>query len=122
MTWTVFEHQYGDNETDDDSPGRGGYKYVLFEGTIEVALWWWTWTYGEYPERGVMPDPHDDPAWLEKAWSVEKMSKKAARRAPGEKTLDKGGVGVPYTETFTWDELRGRLDVKVVEREDFEDG
>lgn len=116
MTYTVFKHQHGENETDDYAPGRGGYKYVLVPAPPEEAVVWWEdefdtdpteWRPGEYPEvEGG------------EAWSVsEALTDEKARAHCGEMELDQGGIGVPMKRYYTWDELKGRLDVWVVEDE-----
>lgn len=110
MTWTVFEHHVGRNETTDEAPGRGGYKYVLFDGPIEEALWWWTWHYSSDPQRRCSYPEHTG----EPVWKIETMSEEGARHVVGEKTVMEGGVGVEETEPYTWSELNGRLDVNVV--------
>lgn len=115
MTWTVFEHQHGDNETTDDAPGRGGYKYVLVPVDAETAVEWWLDEYDADPTREVTPSPRDDPAWFERTWDVsDHVSPDTARGRCGELELKTGGIGSPMTRKYTWAELNGRLDVRVV--------
>jgi hypothetical protein len=115
MTWTVFEHQFGDNETVEDAPGRGGYKYVFVPMPAPQAVEWWRDEYDEDPKREVMPDPHDDAAWMEEAWTLSQyQDDEEARTACGEMELDQGGIGSPMRRAYTWSELRGRLDVRIV--------
>lgn len=111
MTWTVFEHQTGLNETDDDAPGRGGYKYVLVPLDSERATEWWVDEYGADPHRY-----HSYPETeMRHIWSVEQYENPGdARAVCGEMVLDEGGIGVPKHRLYTWAELNGRLDVRVV--------
>lgn len=112
MVWTVLEHQYGDNETTDDAPGRGGYKYVLVPVGAVDAVEWWLDEYGRDPGRLA---PHED----ENAWHIsEHDSPKSARARCGELELNTGGIGSPMTRKYTWAELNGRLDCRVVTAEE----
>ena len=118
MTYTVFEHNKGDNETDDLAPGRGGYSKVLVSLPPEEAVLWWEDRFGQEPDRIAMPYPESEP---EEAWQVsEAFTEEEARKHCGELTMDEGGIGVPMTRYYTWDELRGRLDVWVVDEVDDE--
>jgi hypothetical protein len=115
MTYTVFEYQgHGDNETDDLAPGRGGYKYVLVNEPPEEAVLWWEDTFGQDPTEwrpGEYPETDGG-----EAWDVsEALTEEQARAHCGELELEAGGIGVPMKRKYTWDELRGRLDVWVVQ-------
>jgi hypothetical protein len=112
MTWTVFEHQVGRNETDDDAPGRGGYKYVLVPLDAESATAWWTKEYGEDPSR---PPSYPEYGVDDHTWTAAQVDEPDDVRAQcGVVEVDGGGIGVPKTRLYTWNELRGRLDVRVV--------
>lgn len=111
MTWTVFEHNVGENETTDNAPGWGGYKYVLVPLGVERAVPWWEDTFGKDPTRLTRWPEYD----TEDAWHVtEYQDPDRAREQCGQMTLDEGGIGVPKQRHYTWAELRGRLDVWVV--------
>lgn len=115
MTWTVFEHHHGTNETTEYAPGRGGYKYVLVPLGAEQAVPWWENTFGDDPTR-LTQWPESD---TEDAWHInEYQDPEAARRQCGQLTMDEGGIGVPRTRHYTWNELVGRIDVFVVTAED----
>lgn len=111
MTWTVFSHHVGHNETEDDAPGRGGYSKVLVPLDIERATEWWADEYGKDPHRYcTYPE-----CPMEHVWEVEAFDNPHDVRAQcGEITLDEGGIGVPKTRLYKWGELNGRLDVRVV--------
>lgn len=118
MTWTVFEHNVGSNETDEDAPGRGGYSIVLVELAENNALDWWEDEYDRDPTRFCSwPEIQS-----EQVWTVEQRGDPdEARRACGEMELDEGGIGVPMTRLYTWGELRSRLDVRVVAADEVDD-
>lgn len=112
MTYTVFTHQHGDNETDDIAPGRGGYTTVLVPAPPEEAVLWWEEKLGKDPTRTCSwPEYREETVWK----ISEALTEEEARKHCGEMTLDQGGIGVPSKRYYTWDELRGRLDVWVVE-------
>lgn len=117
MTWTVFKHNHGDNETEDFAPGRGGYSTVLVEADSEAAMEWWAEEYGEDPHRYTSyPD-------ADHVWSVEQYEDpEGARKQCGKLAMERGGVGSPMKRLYSWDELRGRLDVQVVEENEVRDG
>lgn len=116
MTWTIFTDNHGQNETEDDAPGRGGYSTVLVPVDRDTAVDWWQEEYERDPTRMEMPYPEST---VEEAWTVEEVdTSEAAREACGEMTLDKGGIGAPAKRLYTWDELHGRLDVRVVDEEE----
>lgn len=113
--WTVFERNTGHNETTDDAPGRGGYSHVLVPLDSERATEWWSEEYDNDPHRySSYPETRD-----EHAWHVEQYDDPEDARAQcGEMTLDEGAVGVPKKRLYTWAELRGRLDVRIVTAEE----
>lgn len=116
MTWTVFEHNHGENETDDLAPGRGGYKYVLVPTRLVEAVGWWEETFEKEPGRMEMPYPESA---VEQAWVVEEYQRDERARAHcGELELDQGGIGSPMKRLYTWNELHGRLDVWVVDEDE----
>lgn len=114
MTYTVLKHQHGKNETDDISPGRGGYSTVLVNEEPADAIAWWEDTFGKDPTEfrpGKYPEVEGG-----EAWTVEEaLTEEEARKHCGEITLDQGGIGSPMTRHYSWEELRGRLDVWVVQ-------
>lgn len=115
MTWTVFEHNVGNNETTNHAPGRGGYSYVLVPLGVERAVPWWEDTFENDPTRLTRLPEYD----TAEAWNtIEHQDPEMARNECGEKTLEAGGIGVPKTRYYTWPELRSRIDVKVVTAED----
>ena len=116
MTYTVITHNHGDNETDDIAPGRGGYSNVLVPLPPEEAAVWWEEKFDQEADRMAMPYPESR---VEEAWHVtEALTEEEARKHCGEMKLDAGGIGSPMKRYYTWDELRGRLDVWVVEEND----
>jgi hypothetical protein len=116
MTWTVFERNAGQNETTEDAPGRGGYKYVLVPLPSEEAIEWWEDEYDENPRRKCYMNKYGDRIWDgEQAWHYrEREDPDEVRSHCGEIEMEAGGIGVPMTRRYTWSELKGRLDVKVV--------
>lgn len=119
MTWTVFQHQTGDNETTDDAPGRGGYSLVLVEADCGTAAEWWEQTYGKEPMRHAEtyePRHDGDVAWA----GIEVEDEEDARAMCGEVVEAKGAIGIDSTRLYTWNELDGRLDTRVVRREELE--
>lgn len=118
MTWTVFTHQHGENETRDDAPGRGGYSTVLIEADPLTADAWWEATYETEPDRHVTNPRYESG----RAWDIETFEDPdRARAVCGHKTLREGAIGIPSTRPFTWNEIRSRLDVRVVRRDELED-
>lgn len=112
MTYTVFEHNHGENETQDMAPGRGGYSKVLVPLPPEEAVLWWEEMFGQEPDRIAQPYVSSRAA---EAWNIsEELSREKARQHCGELTLDEGGIGVPMTRYYTWSELNGRLDIWAV--------
>lgn len=72
----------------------------------EDAALWWEDEYGKEPGRGAD----------EQAWSIESYEQADDARAQcGELELDQGAIGSPMKRLYTWDELKGRLDVRVVD-------
>lgn len=111
-TFTVLENNAGKNETLDIAPGRGGYSTVIIPMPPEEAVVWWEERFGKEPDRIEMPYPESEPR---EAWNIsEALNEEQARKHCGEMTLDQGGIGSPMKRYYTWDELRGRLDVWVV--------
>jgi hypothetical protein len=116
MTVTLFHGSIGQNETTDDAPGRGGYSKVIVPLPKDEAIEWWENEYDDNPERiPRYPEYGAD----RQAWDVTEFEDdEDARKQCGEKTLQKGGIGSPMTEHYTWDELNGRLDVRVVSEDE----
>lgn len=115
MTWTVFEHNAGENETTEDAPGRGGYKYVLVPLSKDPAIEWWLGEYGTDPCRKEYTDEWGHRLDGERAWHCrERDMPEQVRSHCGEVEMDAGGIGVPRTRYYTWAELNGRIDVRVV--------
>lgn len=123
MTWTVFQHQAGHNETSEMAPGRGGYKYVMVPTDMESAINWWETTFDGHPatERPVDQYEPGYSSW-DNGWSGETFdSEREARLVAGQKMLEQGGIGSPMKEAYTWPELYGRLDVWVVTADEVND-
>lgn len=111
MTYTVFVHIAGDNETLDVAPGRGGYSIVIVDLPPEKAAVWWENEFGKDPDRTAVShqEVHGDQAWE----IHEAHTEDDAREYCGTKELQEGAIGVVKERLWTWNELEGRLDVGV---------
>lgn len=86
MTWTIFEHNFGPNETD--------YKNVVVNAGRETAISWWEQHYDADPTRyDGWPDTD-----IRKAWDITEVADEEAVFAEfPDIELESGGIGSPKT-------------------------
>lgn len=74
MTWTVFRHNFGPNETHGSQTRSGQYAFVVVQTDEQTAIDWW--------EKRFDADPTRYDGWpdttMEKAWNINEIEDEEA--------------------------------------------
>lgn len=117
MTWTLFRHNIGPNETKEAQTRSGKFQYVAVQAEQQTAITWWEDEFDADPTRmDGWPETEFDEAWFITSFENEDG---LLDHFPNIE-VESGGIGVRRTRPRRMKDLRTNDKTLVVQQPEVE--